>query len=129
MALLLYLPQRPCQARTGLSGPELLRQPDRQLRPGHHDLGPLDGGRPARWAWVDNPRHGGLTRALGPRVGRWRRWWGAATPWPPFYYGDIEPDFPEGWKLGLRRAFCPAGDKTPFGPRRLGLDRRLGSGA
>jgi hypothetical protein len=32
------------------------------------------------------------------------------------YYGDIEPDFAEGWKLGVRGALNPGGDKTAFAP-------------
>jgi (4-O-methyl)-D-glucuronate---lignin esterase len=31
-------------------------------------------------------------------------------------YGDIEPDFPEGWKLGVRGAFSPKGTNTVFAP-------------
>lgn len=32
------------------------------------------------------------------------------------YYGDVEPDFPDGWKLGLRAALSPAGADTQFAP-------------
>ena len=32
------------------------------------------------------------------------------------YYGDIEPDFPGGWKQGLRGVLSPQGDKTEFKP-------------
>jgi hypothetical protein len=54
----------------------------------------------------------------GRAAGRWQvekvvsRGYGLAT----VYYGDIEPDFPDGWKLGLRRAFFSSGEETPFGP-------------
>lgn len=30
------------------------------------------------------------------------------------YYGDLEPDFPAGWKLGVRGALSPAGKNTTF---------------
>ena len=30
------------------------------------------------------------------------------------YYGDIEPDFPEGWKTGLRAALSPQGADTQW---------------
>jgi hypothetical protein len=36
------------------------------------------------------------------------------------YYGDIEPDFEEGWKLGLRAALSPAGANTEFKPDEWG---------
>lgn len=32
------------------------------------------------------------------------------------YYGDLEPDFPKGWKLGVRAALSPAGTNTMFAP-------------
>lgn len=32
------------------------------------------------------------------------------------YYGDLEPDLPEGWKLGVRAALSPAGTNTMFAP-------------
>lgn len=32
------------------------------------------------------------------------------------YYGDVEPDFEEGWKLGVRAALSPAGANTVFKP-------------
>lgn len=36
------------------------------------------------------------------------------------YYGDLEPDFAEGWKLGLRAALGPAGTNTNFRPDEWG---------
>jgi hypothetical protein len=36
------------------------------------------------------------------------------------YYGDIEPDFPEGWKQGLRGALSPNGEKAELGPNDWG---------
>ncbi len=36
------------------------------------------------------------------------------------YYGDIEPDFPEGWKMGVRTAFDTQDQEQGFGPARLG---------
>jgi len=36
------------------------------------------------------------------------------------YYGDLEPDFTEGWKLGLRAALSPAGTNTIFKPDEWG---------
>jgi hypothetical protein len=36
------------------------------------------------------------------------------------YYGDIEPDFADGWRLGLRAALSPAGTNTVFRPDEWG---------
>lgn len=36
------------------------------------------------------------------------------------YYGDIEPDFPEGWKMGLRGALSPHGEQTQPKPDEWG---------
>ena len=56
----------------------------------------------------------------------------AATRWPvkmivnrgyalaTVYYGDIEPDFPEGWKLGLRTTFQSEVETADYGPGRWG---------
>jgi hypothetical protein len=32
------------------------------------------------------------------------------------YYGDVEPDFPEGWKMGARAALSKDGTNTVFAP-------------
>ena len=36
------------------------------------------------------------------------------------YYGDIEPDFADGWKLGVRAALSPVGTNTTFNPDEWG---------
>ncbi len=36
------------------------------------------------------------------------------------YYGDLEPDFAEGWKQGVRAAVSPAGTNTWFRPEEWG---------
>jgi hypothetical protein len=36
------------------------------------------------------------------------------------YYGDTEPDFAEGWRLGLRAALSPGGTNTTFKPDEWG---------
>ncbi len=36
------------------------------------------------------------------------------------YYGDIEPDFAEGWKMGVRAALSPKGANTAFAPDEWG---------
>jgi (4-O-methyl)-D-glucuronate---lignin esterase len=36
------------------------------------------------------------------------------------YYGDLEPDFAEGWKLGVRAALSPSGTNTVFKPDQWG---------
>ena len=44
-----------------------------------------------------------------------------------FYYGDVDPDYPEGFAHGIR-VFIPEAGADATGPRRLGIDRRLGVG-
>jgi hypothetical protein len=54
----------------------------------------------------------------GAAAGRWQvekvidRGYALAT----VYYGDLEPDFPEGWKQGIRSALSPPGASTEFAP-------------
>ncbi|MCX7012315.1 MAG: acetylxylan esterase [Candidatus Sumerlaeota bacterium] len=36
------------------------------------------------------------------------------------YYGDLEPDFPEGWKMGVRAALSKDGAETQFAPDEWG---------
>ena len=36
------------------------------------------------------------------------------------YYGDLEPDFAQGWRLGVRAALSPAGTNTVFAPDEWG---------
>ena len=58
----------------------------------------------------------------GLASGRWQvekildRGYALAT----IYYGDIEPDFPAGWKLGLRTAFTSEGEPREYGPNDWG---------
>ena len=114
MALLLYRPNaagKPVPAFLGLnfygnhsvnSDPGITLS-DRWMRP-NREMGVVD--------------HRATEASRGCRADRWQvdkvldRGYALAT----VYYGDIEPDFPEGWKQGLRRAFCPPGEKTRFGP-------------
>ncbi len=44
------------------------------------------------------------------------------------YYGDLEPDFPDGWKLGVRAAFSPDGERTVFKPDEWGAIAAWGWG-
>jgi hypothetical protein len=72
--------------------------------------------RPTREMGVVNNRATEASR--GCQASRWQvekalaRGYGLAT----VYYGDIDPDFPEGWKLGLRAALSPQGKDTVFQP-------------
>ncbi len=58
----------------------------------------------------------------GVRASRWQiekilgRGYALAT----IYYGDIEPDFPGGWKTGLRTAFTPTDAPNEYGPDNWG---------
>jgi hypothetical protein len=66
-------------------------------------------------AVVENPAP---VESRGQQAGRWavekilQRGYAVAT----IYYGDVEPDFPDGWKLGVRAALSPAGTNTIFDP-------------
>ncbi len=37
-----------------------------------------------------------------------------------YYYGDVEPDYPQGWKTGLRAALSPEGAETKWKPDQWG---------
>lgn len=77
-------------------------------------------------SWL--PQGSGVTNNRATEAGRGRE----ASRWPiekilsrgyalvTAYYGDIEPDFAEGWKLGLRAALSPAGTNTVFQPGEWG---------
>jgi hypothetical protein len=60
--------------------------------------------------------------ARGSEASRWpvemilARGYGLAT----VYYGDLEPDFAEGWKTGVRAALSKAGAQTEFKPEAWG---------
>ena len=74
--------------------------------------------------WLANDKDGSVVNhratdaARGNEAARWqvekilRRGYAVAT----VYCGDLEPDFPEGWKQGVRAAFSPAGTTTTFKP-------------
>ena len=74
--------------------------------------------------WVRESKGGCVTNnratdaCRGKEAGQWavekilRRGYAVAT----VYCGDIEPDFPEGWQLGVRAALHPAGTNANFKP-------------
>ncbi len=78
--------------------------------------------------WVANGRNNSVAdnRAAEDRRGS------AASRWPvekiltrgyalaTVYCGDLEPDFPEGWKLGIRAALSPDGTNASFQPDEWG---------
>jgi hypothetical protein len=78
--------------------------------------------------WHAERRGGCVTNNLasdacrGSEASRWQvekviaRGYALATA----YYGDIEPDFAEGWKLGVRAALSPQGLNTEFKPDEWG---------
>jgi hypothetical protein len=94
---------------------------------GNHTIHP-DPGIAVTRAWVRNDPTTGVTdhRATGKSRGCYSRRWpvelilargyGLAT----VYYGDIEPDFPDGWKTSLRAAFGQQGKDTVFKPDEWG---------
>ena len=114
MDLLLYLPNgasKPVPAFLGLNFY------------GNHCVHP-DPGITLSKPWMRPTREMGVVdnrateASRGCQARRWQvekvlaRGYGLAT----VYYGDIEPDFPEGWKLGLRAALSPQGKDTVFQP-------------
>ncbi len=58
----------------------------------------------------------GIEAARWPAVKILARGYALAT----VYYGDLEPDFAEGWKQGVRAALNPAGTNTVFQPDEWG---------
>ncbi|MCY2989372.1 MAG: acetylxylan esterase [Planctomycetota bacterium] len=90
---------------------------------GNHCIHP-DPGITLSKTWMRPTREMGVVdnhsteASRGCQASRWQvekvldRGYGLAT----VYYGDIEPDFPEGWKLGLRAALSPQGKDTVFQP-------------
>ena len=114
MDLLLYLPNaasKPVPAFLGLNFY------------GNHCVHP-DPGITLSKTWMRPTREMGVVdnrateASRGCQASRWQveqvlaRGYGLAT----VYYGDIDPDFPEGWKLGLRAALSPQGPDTVFQP-------------
>ena len=76
--------------------------------------------RPTKEMGVVN--HRATEASRGCQASRWQvemvleRGYALAT----VYYGDLEPDFSEGWKLGLRAALSPQGTNTVFQPDEWG---------
>ena len=112
MDLLLYLPneaKKPVPAFLGLNfrGNQSIH-PDPQITLSKQWM------RSSPGASVVN--HRATEGSRGERAGRWpverilRRGYGIVTA----YYGDLEPDFPDGWKLGVRGALSKAGTNTAF---------------
>ncbi|MCS6850942.1 MAG: acetylxylan esterase [Gemmataceae bacterium] len=72
--------------------------------------------RPTKDKTVEDNRATEASR--GKEARRWQvekvlgRGYGLAT----VYYGDLEPDHPEGWKSGIRAALSPQGAGTEFPP-------------
>lgn len=78
--------------------------------------------------WVPNDRAGTVVSnrataaSRGTAASNWpverilERGYGLAT----VYCGDLEPDFPEGWKLGVRAALSPWGTNHVFRPEEWG---------
>ena len=74
---------------------------------------------PQIWSKGSTGQPGGFVRASpetrGASASRWQvekvlsRGYAVVTAW----YGDIEPDFPEGWKQGVRGKLFGAADKQP----------------
>ncbi len=74
--------------------------------------------------WMMEGRHGCVTNhqategCRGKEASQWQvekvvgRGYALAT----VYYGDFEPDFPDGWKLGVRAGLSAAGTNTAFKP-------------
>ena len=114
MELLVYLPngaKRPVPAFLGLSFS------------GNHAVA-NDPGVKLSTAWMRPSKDKGIVNnrateaSRGTEAGRWQvemllaRGYALATA----YYGDIEPDFAEGWKVSTRAALAKDGANTQFAP-------------
>ena len=118
MTLLLYLPnaaKQPAPAFIGLSfngNHAITSEPD--IRLSDRWLAERNGD------CVTNNRATAACR--GSEASRWpvekilARGYALATA----YYGDLEPDFAEGWKLGVRASLSPASTNTVFQPEEWG---------
>ena len=113
MSLLLYLPKQavgPSPVFLGLNFQ------------GNHCVS-ADPGITLSTAWMRDDKSCGIVNhrateaSRGCQASRWQvdkiigRGYGLAT----IYYGDLEPDHPEGWKSGLRAALSAQGETTQFG--------------
>jgi hypothetical protein len=90
---------------------------------GNHTINPDPGIRLPQ-NWVPNAKDRSITNnrasesTRGSTASRWpvekilQRGYAVAT----VYCGDLEPDFAEGWKQGIRAALSPAGTNTVFKP-------------
>ena len=114
MDLLVYTPnaaRKPVPAFLGLSfGGNHAVTPERDVKLSTRWM------RESKGSCVTNNRPTEACR--GSEATRWqvekvlRRGYAVATA----YYGDLEADFAEGWKLGVRAALSPAGTNTIFKP-------------
>ena len=118
MDLLIYLPnaaKKPVPAFLGLNFE------------GNHTVNP-DPGIKLSEQWTRNKKDGSVVfvrpdeETRGKQASRWQvekilaRGYALVTA----YYGDLEPDFATGWKLGVRAALSPAGPRTEFKPDEWG---------
>ena len=116
------------------SGPKmdiLIYQPGRSQKPVPAFLGMNFGGNHAIHSdpgitlskqWMRNSPEAGVVNNRATDASRGKE----SSRWPvekilargyalvTVYYGDLEPDFPEGWKLGVRAALSQAGTNTVF---------------
>ncbi len=100
---------------------------------GNHTVSRDPGIRLAR-CWVDGDRgvvdHHATETTRGSAASRWpieaivARGYAVATA----CYGDIDPDFDDGWANGIHALFRRAGRRRPPRAERLGIDRRVGLG-
>lgn len=114
MDLLIYLPNDAKQRAPAFLGMNF--QGNHTI---HSDPGitlPTQWMRESAGAGVVNNR--ALDASRGKEASRWQvekilqRGYAVAT----VYYGDVEPDFADGWRLGVRAALSQAGTNTTFAP-------------